>query len=82
MKQSITLVVRLFLFWMIFFFIQRLVFLSVQFQRSNDYSLFRVPSASNFKALSMDLAAASYLASNFHSAACHDHRVVYQITQS
>jgi phosphoglycerol transferase MdoB-like AlkP superfamily enzyme len=59
MKQSITLVVRLFLFWMIFFFIQRLVFLSVNFSAAT-YS-FSEFLASNFKALSMDLAAASYL---------------------
>lgn len=59
MKQSIVLVVRLFLFWMIFFFIQRLVFLAVNFSAAK-YT-FTEFLASNLKALPMDMAASSYL---------------------
>ena len=61
MKQILNLLSRLLLFWLFFFFVQRLVFLSINFS-SDDYT-FTEFWICQLKALPMDIAAACYLLS-------------------
>lgn len=59
MKHLLNLIARLLLFWILFFFIQRLIFLGINFG-SDDYT-FAEFWICQFKALPMDIATACYL---------------------